>query len=72
MNDEAKPAPEKSQPAPDWRAAVEHRAAEVGVDLSTPTIDELAQHLEDLYTAALAEGVPPEAAHARATAALAE
>jgi len=72
MNDEAKPAPEKSQPAPDWRTAVEHRAAEVGVDLPTPTIDELAQHLEDLYTAALAEGVPPEAAHARATAALAE
>jgi len=65
--------PASSAPsAQDWRAAVERQAATVGVDLPTPTIDELAQHLEDLHAAALAEGASPDEAHARATTALAE
>ena len=55
-----------------WRAAIERQAATVGIDLPTPTIDELAQHLEDVHAAALANGASPEAARARATAALAE
>lgn len=69
MNDSPAPPP---APAPDWRAAVERHAAAMGVDLPTPTVDELAQHLDDLYAAALAEGASPDAAHARAAAALAE
>jgi putative ABC transport system permease protein len=69
VNDSPKPQPATLA---DWRAAVERQAAAVGVDLPTPTIDELAQHLEDLHAAALAEGASLEAAHARAASALAE
>ncbi|HEV8239329.1 MAG TPA: ABC transporter permease [Thermoanaerobaculia bacterium] len=68
MSDEPAPPPA----APDWRAAVERHAARMGVELPAPTVDELAQHLDDLYASALAEGASPDAAHARAAAALAE
>ena len=56
----------------DWRAAVQRHAEAAGVELPSPTVDELAQHLDDLYAAALAEGASTDEAHARAVAALAE
>ena len=58
---------------PDWRAIVRRHARETDAgDLPVHAIDELAAHLDDLYTAALADDAPPAAAEARATAALAE
>lgn len=56
----------------DWCAAVRAHAESAGVELPTPTVDELAQHLDDVYAAALAGGATAEEAQARATAALAE
>src|SRR6266850_18913 len=60
------------EPAIDWRQRVRERAAVSGVDLSRTTVDEIALHLEDVYAAALAEGLDAAAARARAIAALEE
>jgi len=56
----------------DWRALVRRRAADGGVLLPDATVDELALHLEDLYTTARANGEPETEAHARALVALSE
>ena len=40
----------------DWKRLVNARARTTGVDLPQQTIDELAAHLEDIYTEALAAG----------------
>src|SRR6185503_12830065 len=40
-----------------WRQLVEQHGRQSGIDLSPVTIDELASHLEDAYTAALGRGV---------------
>jgi predicted permease len=58
---------------PDWRAIVRRHARETGVtDLPVHAIDELAAHLDDLYSAAVACGATPAIAESRALAALAE
>ncbi|HXV59883.1 MAG TPA: ABC transporter permease [Vicinamibacteria bacterium] len=54
-----------SDPAIDWRAAVLQKAELTGVDLPQSTVEELAQHLEDLYRAALSDGFEPVRARAR-------
>lgn len=56
----------------DWRAAVRRRGEEAGVELPGPMVDELAQHLEEVHAAALAEGLSEEEARSRAAASLAE
>ena len=56
----------------DWRQLVRARARHGGVELPAPTIDELAMHLDDVYQAALADGVGDDAARARAIATLDE
>ncbi|MEW6321534.1 MAG: ABC transporter permease [Acidobacteriota bacterium] len=50
----------------DWRAVVRRHCKDAGVRLSDATIAELAEHLEDVYLAAVDEGHPPEAARRRA------
>lgn len=50
----------------DWRAAIRARAVGSGMALPDSTIDELALHLEDLYTAARDAGATDEQARARA------
>jgi putative ABC transport system permease protein len=57
---------------PDWRAEVVAHAARVGIDLPSPIADELALHLDDLYAAALVEGLSETDARGRAHAALEE
>ena len=57
--------------AGEWHEAVRRRAAAAGVELPEPTVDELAQHLEDLHAGAVAAGAPPEQARERALATLA-
>jgi predicted permease len=59
-------------PRPDWPALVRARATAAGVDLPQATVDELSLHLDDLYGAAVAEGVGHDAALARAMTALDE
>ena len=56
----------------DWRALVRQRAAAARVDLPQTTVDELALHLEDIYTGARATGADEDAAYARVVAALEE
>ena len=56
----------------DWRALVRDHARRAGVDLPAATVDELAQHLEDIHAAALDAGAEPAGARARAVAALEE
>jgi len=58
--------------APDWRAAVRRNAEASKVELPGSTVDELAEHLEEIHAAALAEGASEDEARARAAAALAE
>jgi predicted permease len=57
---------------PDWRGLVRARATAAGVALPQATVDELALHLDDLYGAALTEGLSHDAALARTTTALEE
>ena len=57
--------------AGEWHEAVRRHAAAAGLDLPDATVDELAQHLEDLSSAERAAGAAPEAARERALAALA-
>ena len=54
----------------DWREAVRKRAEISGAGLTETTVDELAHHLEDLYTAALADGADETEARRRALDAL--
>ena len=56
----------------DWRVLIRERAAAAGVDLPRATVDELALHLEDLYTNARAEGADHPTAMARAMTTLDE
>lgn len=50
----------------DWRAAVRRRAGGGGLDLPRETIDELAEHLADVYAASRRDGLSGEAARRRA------
>src|SRR5262245_1644913 len=65
-----------AHPAPhhgvDWRRRVRERAAASGVDLPRAMVDEIALHLEDVYAAAIGDGLDADAAQARAMAALDE
>ncbi len=56
----------------DPRAEVRQHASAAGIELPEATVDEIAVHLEDLYTAARAEGAPEADARARARDALNE
>ena len=55
-----------------FRSDIERHVAKSGVVLPAATIDELAAYLEDLYAAALDEGVSPVEARRRTLAALEE
>ena len=60
-------------PSADWKALVEQQARATGAhDLPQHAIEELAAHLEDIYTEAIRNGRSPADAHANARAALAE
>ena len=63
--------PEQPSP-PDWKAEVIQHATTSGIDLPSGTIDELALHLEDMYSAARREGVDEQAARGRTLRTLAE
>lgn len=56
----------------DWRRLVREHGNRAGVDLPQTTIDELAIHLEDLFTAAEAQGASEAEAYTRAKQALDE
>jgi putative ABC transport system permease protein len=56
----------------DWRLTVQRHAARASVHLPPHTVDELAQHLEDLYTAARAKDLPESEARICAMRALQE
>src|SRR5262245_17549856 len=55
-----------------WHDAIQAQAKKAAVDLPPATVDELALHLDDLYAAAIAEGMSAADAHRRAVAALQE
>ncbi|MGE3274779.1 MAG: ADOP family duplicated permease [Vicinamibacterales bacterium] len=55
---------------PRWRAAVRARAATDRLDLPDRIVEELAEHLDDLYEAARAEGAADDEARRRALALL--
>ena len=57
---------------PDWPALVREHATRAAIDLPPATVDEIALHLDDLYTAARAEGLSDVDAQARAHGALEE
>lgn len=59
-------------PTINWRHLVRRHADASRVDLPQATVDELALHLDDLYTAARRDGLDDDAARARALAALDE
>lgn len=56
----------------EWRRQVRDHAAHMNVDLAQTTIDELATHLDDLFTAAIASGTSVPEARTRARHALEE
>ncbi|MGH7343528.1 MAG: ABC transporter permease [Candidatus Rokuibacteriota bacterium] len=56
----------------DWRQAIEQRAGTAGVSLPEATIQEIAEHLDEVYAAALREGCTPAEAAAAARAVLEE
>ena len=56
----------------DWKALVKRHAKSADTDLPQHTVDELAAHVEDIYTEALKLGAPDDEAYRRAEAALAE
>ena len=64
--------PERPSATPDWRRDVARRAKAAGIDLPTGTVDELALHLDDLYTAARADGASDAVAREHALRALDE
>ncbi len=59
-------------PRIDWRSLVRQHADRASLDLPQATVDELALHLEDIYTAARADGASEQEAHAKSTRALQE
>jgi predicted permease len=59
-------------PLSGWRRDIERHALAADIDLPTATIDELALHLDDIYTAARDEGLDDEAARVRVRRALEE
>ena len=59
-------------PAFDPRATVTRHVARAGIDLPAATVDELVIHLEDLYAAAIDDGLDEAQARGRALAALEE
>jgi predicted permease len=56
----------ESSPRPDWRRLVRQRAAQSRIELPQSTIDEFAIHLDDLYQAALADGMDDASARDKA------
>src|SRR5262245_10218989 len=58
--------------AGDWRHLVRSHADAAGVDLPPATVDELAQHIEDIHAASRAAGASDEDARRAAIAALEE
>jgi hypothetical protein len=56
----------------DWKALVSRHAQRTGADLPHHTIDELAAHLEDIYTEGMKGGADDAEAYRLAEAALAE
>lgn len=56
----------------DWRQEIEQRAGAAGVILPEATIQEIAEHLDEVYVAALREGCAPAEAAAAARAVLEE
>jgi putative ABC transport system permease protein len=55
-----------------FRSDIERHVAKSGLRLPSATVDEMAAYLEDLYSAAIDEGMPPADARRRALAALEE
>src|SRR5688572_19192549 len=62
----------KDHPPINWQRIVRRQSDAAGVDLPQATVDELALHLDDLYSAARADGLDDESARARAMTALEE
>src|SRR5262245_29200710 len=56
----------------DWRQLISNRAAQARVNLPTPTIEELAAHLDDISAGALNNGATADEARAMAMKALEE
>jgi putative ABC transport system permease protein len=56
----------------DWKALVARYAKGAGADLPPHTVDELAAHVEDIYTEAVKNGATAADAYGRAESALAE
>jgi putative ABC transport system permease protein len=56
----------------DWRPAIAARAKTAGLTLPEATVEELAEHLDEIYTAALRDGMNEADARTRARAALDE
>src|SRR4029453_13535126 len=55
---------------PDWRSIVRERDPPLDLEQEPEVLDELAQHLSDLYSEALSQGQPEHEALAAAIAAL--
>lgn len=56
----------------DWRRDINEKAAASGVTLPEATIEELAEHLDEIYTAAIRDGASQADANTRARSALEE
>jgi putative ABC transport system permease protein len=56
----------------DWQAEIRAHASRAGVVLPDATLEEIAEHLEDIYAAAIRDGCTTADAHARARVALEE
>src|SRR5688572_25938755 len=59
-------------PPVDWPRLIRDHGRRAAIDLPQATVEELAQHLEDIAAAARAAGASPAQAHARAIRALEE
>jgi putative ABC transport system permease protein len=59
-------------PPPNWQEEIRTRASHEAVHLTDAMVEEIAEHLEDLYAAAIREGSGDAEARARARAALDE
>jgi putative ABC transport system permease protein len=55
-----------------WRRDIEARAKAAGLTLSDATVEEMAEHLDEIYAAAIRNGVSEDQARARARTALDE
>ncbi|HEY1308168.1 MAG TPA: ABC transporter permease [Vicinamibacterales bacterium] len=56
----------------DWQADIRTHASRADVDLTDATVEEIAEHLEDIYTGAMRDGCTESEARARARTALEE